>query len=529
MNIDSVESNSPLSQGSFVSLAEASLTSSQEPWLEVRDLAKQFGGVYALKDVSLKLRRGAVHGLVGANGAGKSTLIRCLAGVIEPDSGEILIENHEVKIPNPHAASDLGLAFIHQEVSLVPEFSVLRNMAMGIPPATHFGVIDWGPTRRRAEQVHERLGMHFSLNARTDELSTAEQWLVLIGRALMRDAVMIAMDEPTASLSAVEAERVHEVVRDLRKDNVAVVYVSHRLDEVLDLCDDITVFRDGEMVMTTPRANITKPDLVRAIVGGDVERIEKHDNQIKGRVVLDVRSVSNKNLLKNVSLQVHEGEVLGLAGLVGAGRTELAQIIFGDERATSGEIYLDGEKTRFRSAADGTEAGIGLVPEERRSQGVFLERSIGFNVTISSLMDSVISRWFPILKPRHSNLRALKSTQEVGVNTQDMGMLIGSLSGGNQQKVVIARWITQKPKLLILDEPSRGVDVGARAEIHRVIRDLASQGTAVIAISSDSEELVDLCDRVIVMNEGKITEELTGSRITLENIVSMSFHRREDQ
>lgn len=514
---------------SVPSFADSSLTSSQDSWLEVRGLAKQYGGVYALKDVSLNLRRGTVHGLVGANGAGKSTFIRCLAGVVAPDAGDILIENRRVDIPDPHTASELGLAFIHQEVSLVPEFSVLRNMAMGIPPTTHFGIIDWGPTRRRAELVHERLGMHFSLNARTDELSTADQWLVLIGRALMRDAAMIAMDEPTASLSAVEAERVHNVVRDLRAQNVAVVYVSHRLDEVMDLCDDITVFRDGALVLSTTRDKITKSELVRAIVGGDVERILKPDNQIEGRVVLDVRSVSDKHLLRDISLQVHAGEVLGLAGLVGAGRTELAQIIYGDTKATSGEIYLDGKQTRFRSAADGAEAGIGLVPEERRSQGVFLERSIGFNVTISSLNDSVFARWLPILKPRHSSLRALKSTQEVGVNTKDMKMLIGSLSGGNQQKVVIARWITQKPKLLILDEPSRGVDVGARAEIHRVIRELADQGTAVIAISSDSEELVDLCDRVIVMNEGKITDVLTGSRITLENIVSMSFHRREDQ
>ncbi len=509
-------------------LSADSRTSSQGHWLEVRNLAKQFGGVYALKDVSLKIRRGAVHGLVGANGAGKSTLIRSLAGVIEPDAGEIFIENKLVKIANPHAATDLGLAFIHQEVSLVPSFDVLRNMAMGIDPDTHFGLIDWRSIRRRAEQVHERLGMHFSLNARTDDLSTAEQWLVLIGRALMRDATLIAMDEPTASLSATEASRVHKVVRDLRDENVAVIYVSHRLDEVLDLCDDITVFRDGEAVLKTNRAQITKSSLVQAIVGHNVARLEKNETNDHGRVVLDVRNVSDKKLLRNVSLKVHEGEVLGLAGLVGAGRTELARIIYGDAKATSGEVYLDGEKTSFHSAADGVNAGMGLVPEERRSQGVFLDRSISFNVNISSLGDSVLSRWLPLLKLRAESTRALKSTQQVGVNTEDMKMLIGSLSGGNQQKVVIARWLAQKPKLLILDEPSRGVDVGARSEIHRVIRELAANGAAVIAISSDSEELVDLCDRVIVMNEGKISEELTGSAITLENIVSMSFNRKED-
>jgi ABC-type sugar transport system ATPase subunit len=517
----SVELNAP-------DFSADSAASSKGLLLEVRNLAKQFGGVYALNDVSLKIRRGAVHGLVGANGAGKSTLIRSLAGVIEPDSGEILIDNKVVKISDPHVATGLGLAFIHQEVSLVPAFDVLRNMAMGIEPETHFGLIDWRSIRRRAEQVHERLGMHFSLNARTDDLSTAEQWLVLIGRALMRDAVMIAMDEPTASLSAVEASRVHKVVRDLRDENVAVIYVSHRLDEVIDLCDDITVFRDGSAVLSTTREKITKPTLVRAIVGSDVDRLKKDQSHVLGRVVLDVQGICDKKLLRNVSFKVHEGEVLGLAGLVGAGRTEIARIIYGDAKASSGEVFLDGVKTSFHSAADGAVSGIGFVPEERRSQGVFLDRSISFNVNISSLGSSVISRWFPLLKLKAASARALISTQEVGVNTQNMKMLIGSLSGGNQQKVVIARWLGQKPKLLILDEPSRGVDVGARSEIHRVIRELAAGGTAVIAISSDSEELVDLCDRVIVMNEGKVSEELTGTKITLENIVSMSFNRKED-
>jgi ribose transport system ATP-binding protein len=344
----------------------------------------------------------------------------------------------------------------------------------------------------------------------------------------MRDAVLIAMDEPTASLSAVEVERVHSVVRDLVANDVAVIYVSHRLDEVVELCDDITVFRDGAVVSRVTRGSVTKPDLVRAIVGRDVEEAAILEPHIHGRIVLDVRGVSDKKLLRDVSLAVHEGEVLGLAGLVGAGRTELAKIIYGESDATAGEIYLNGKKTRFREPADAAAAGIGFVPEERRSEAIFAERSIAFNITISSLTSSIVSRWLPLLRLRHARTRASKFAKDVTVNTADMRQLIGSLSGGNQQKAVIARWLARSTSLLILDEPSRGVDVGARIEIHRVIRELAAKGTAILAISSDVEELVGLCDRVIVMVEGRIRAELTGSEITTERMISLSFTRKDE-
>ncbi|HUW79019.1 MAG TPA: sugar ABC transporter ATP-binding protein [Candidatus Nanopelagicaceae bacterium] len=504
-------------------------TSSQHAWLEVRDISKHYGGVYALDGVSLAIRRGFVHGLIGANGAGKSTLVRCLAGVVSPDSGEVFIEGKPVVIADPHDASGLGLAFIHQEVSLVPGFDVFRNMTLGIAPQTRLGVIDWRSLRRRAEGVRTRLAMRFPLSADIDDLSTADQWLVLIGRALMRDAVLIAMDEPTASLSAVEVERVHSVVRDLVANDVAVIYVSHRLDEVVELCDDITVFRDGKVVSRATRGEVTKPDLVRAIVGRDVVEAQIPESQLHGRVVLDVKGVSDKKLLRNVSLSVHEGEVLGLAGLVGAGRTELAKIIYGESHATAGEVRLNGKKTHFREPADAAAAGIGFVPEERRSEAVFADRSIAFNITISSLAASVVSRWLPLLRPRHARIRASKFAKEVTVNTADMRQLIGSLSGGNQQKAVIARWLARSTSLLILDEPSRGVDVGARFEIHRVIRELAAKGTAILAISSDVEELVGLCDRVIVMVEGRVHAELKGSEITTERMIALSFTRKDER
>lgn len=499
-------------------------TSEGPYWLELRGLAKSFGGVQALKGVSLGLRRGTVHGLVGANGAGKSTLIRSLAGVVTPDSGEVLLEGRRVTIASPHDASALGLAFIHQEISLVPTFDVLRNMALGIRPKTRCGVIDWGPMHIRATQVAERLGMRFPLTARAEDLGTAEQWLVLIGRALMRDAAMIAMDEPTASLSAREAERVFAVVRDLVANDVAVVYVSHRLDEVLDLCDDITVFKDGEVVHRAARGEVGKPELVRAIVGSDVDLVEEMPTAgTRGRTVLEVRGVSDKKLLRDVSITVHEGEVLGLAGLVGAGRTELARIIYGDTKPVRGEVLLNGKRLRLREPADAVAAGVGYVPEERRSEALFLDRSVDFNINIASLRSMRVLPWLPVLRMRRARDRARALGERLRVKAAGVGEVVHELSGGNQQKVVIARWLTRNPRVLILDEPSRGVDVGARAEIHRIIREFAVRGTAVIAISSDVEELVGLCDRVLVMAEGRVRAELEGDTITRDRIIALSY------
>lgn len=499
-----------------------------DAWLRVTGIEKSFGGANALSGVSVDFARGRVHGLVGANGAGKSTLIKCLAGLVRPDAGEILIEGKRVEIDDAQTSGDFGLAFIHQEVSLVPAFDVLRNMALGISPNTRFSIIDWRELRERATSVAQRLGMTFPLTTRVDELSTANQWLVLIGRALMRDAYFIAMDEPTASLSVEEAEHVHQVVRDLRSQGVAVAYVSHRLDEVLELCDDITVFRDGRVVMSTTGQDLKKAELVKAIVGHEIVEASRNERVLSHEPMLEVEHVTD-DFLQDITFNVRKGEILGLAGLVGAGRTEIAQIIYGDAMADSGSIRLDGRSVRFRSPAEATAAGIGLVPEERRAQGIFAERSISFNTGITTLKRHTWSRLLPYLRMRSLARQASEASEKVQLNTKDMRRLVGTLSGGNQQKVVIARWLSISPKLLILDEPSRGVDVGARAEIHRVIRTLADNGTSVIAISSDVDEIAELCDRVIVMNEGHLVGELKGDEIRPENIIALSFHRKDQK
>ncbi|MFC7787689.1 sugar ABC transporter ATP-binding protein [Microbacterium sp. MAHUQ-60] len=508
------------------------LSNEVEPLIEIRGVSKSFGGVHALRDVSFDIRPGVVHGLVGANGAGKSTLIKCLAGIETPDEGEIVVDGSAVRLSEPSDATKLGMAFIHQEMSLIPGWSVLRNMLLGQQPPTRVGIIDWRPARVRAREVATRLGMRFGLNTNVDDLGPADQWLVLIGRALMRDARLIAMDEPTASLSSEEAGRLHTIIRELAASGTAVIFVSHRLDEVSELCADVTVFKDGAVVDRRLDEKVHKSELVRAIVGRDLQ-IAEQGNEPRGHgdPVLTVDGIRDGSRVHGVSLTVHSGEVLGIGGLVGAGRTELAGLIYGVRSRTAGTVDLDGRPVRFREPADAVRAGIGLVPEERRSEGLFLERSIDFNINIASLTSLRRSRLWPMLKLREGRRRARTLADTVTVKARDMSDPVGSLSGGNQQKVAIARWLAHRPRVLILDEPSRGVDVGARAEVHRVIRELAAEGTAVLAISSDSEELVGLCDRVIVMAEGRVTGELTGTQITEDQIISLSFERdsREEQ
>ncbi len=496
-----------------------------EVMVGVEGLSKSFGGVHALRGVSLQVRYGVVHGLVGANGAGKSTLIRCLAGLHQPDEGVIEIDGQPVTIPTAQDATRLGMAFIHQEMSLVPGWDVLRNMALGVPHHTRLGLIDWRPVRARARQVAERVGMRFPLTTQVDDLSTADKWLVMIGRALMHDARLIAMDEPTASLSVQEAERLHTIVRDLVAAGAAVVFVSHRLDEVAELCDDVTVFKDGAVVRSTVAAKPSRADLVRAIVGRDVDVAARPEQPpAPGPVVLEVRDVHDGKLVRGVDLTVRAGEVVGLGGLVGAGRTELARVVFGASRPTGGQVLLEGRPVSYREPADAVADGMGMVPEERRSQSVFLDRSIDFNINLASLESLRLSPALPLLRLREARRRAGEVARKVTVKARDAGQSVGSLSGGNQQKVAIARWLIGDRKLLILDEPSRGVDVGARAEVHGLIRDLARDGAAVLVISSDNEELVALCDRVVVMAEGRVTGELAGPEITLDAILSLSFH-----
>jgi ABC-type sugar transport system ATPase subunit len=494
------------------------------PFLRVQKLAKHFGGVQALKGVDLEVLPGEVQGLVGANGAGKSTLIRCLAGIIQPDSGVVLLDDRPVQVPDPQVARALGLSFIHQELNLVPKFSALQNLLLGLPKPQRAGLVDWKQARSQVQPVIERLGITFRLDTPVDELTVAERWLISIARSLLFRSRLIAMDEPTASLSAQESERLFRIIRELTAEGIAILYVSHRLDEILDLCARVTVFKDGARVLSVPRNELDKRSLVRAIVGGDVDPVGSVSHAPPARAaLLEVQNLRRGQVVRDASLTLHEGEVLGLAGLVGAGRTELVRMIYGADRPDSGAILLRGKPVRIRSPYEAVRQGIALVPEERRSQGLLLDKSVSFNVNIPRVRSLRAVSWLPVLNLGRARVRAQEIVDRLRVKTASVETPVRNLSGGNQQKVVIGKWLTEPIQVVILDEPSRGVDVGARGDIHMIVRNLAAQGAGVIVISSEVEELPGLCDRVLVMVEGRIAGELVGEAVTKEALLHMSY------
>ncbi len=501
------------------------------PFLQILDLAKSFGGVQALKGVSLSIGAGEVHGLVGANGAGKSTLIRILAGLVQPDGGRILLDGTPVSVHSPHHATELGMSFIHQELAFVPGMTVIENLMLGLPKKSRLGMIDWRAIARDVEPVARRVGLSAPLFGSVKGLSTAENWLINIGRALIRKARLIVMDEPTASLSANESAKLFAIIEDLSRSGVSVLYVSHRLDEVLHLCERVTVFRDGRSVAEIEGEELTHPALVEGIVGGAVERLARSAGAAAdGPVVLEVRGLVRSPKVRGISFDLHRGEVLGLGGLVGAGRTELARLIFGADRPDEGSMRLEGRPYSPRGPADAVGAGLGLVPEERRTEGLILGKSLAFNLSLSNLARIVRSPLLPLIDRGRRESLALSVVRDLAIKTPGTEAPVGRLSGGNQQKVVIGRWLLHSPRVLILDEPTRGVDIGARAEIHRLIRKLAADGMAVLVVSSEPDEQPDLCDRVLVMSEGAIVQELRGEGLTRSAIIGASYlhHRKAE-
>jgi ABC-type sugar transport system ATPase subunit len=500
-------------------------TSESTPLLSVRALSKQFGGAHALSAVDLDIHRGEVHGLVGANGAGKSTLIRALAGVTRPDSGELLLDGEPIEIATPRDAERAGFAFIHQELNLVPHFTAIQNILLGIPKPTTLGIVRWRRAEAVARQAAERIQADFPLDLRVDELSVGNRWQVMIARALVQNATMIAMDEPTASLSDVESTALFRIVRELAASGVSILYVSHRLDEVLALSDRITVFRDGTVTDRAVRGDLDKRGLIRAIVGHDVVQVNRGARAQVAREtpVLEARNLQDLPMVRDVSFRVYPGEVLGFGGLVGAGRSEVARLAFGAARLDGGSFELEGTPFRPRDVAQAVARGVALVPEERRSEALVLEKSVTFNASLAALSQLRAVAGLPFVSARKARTRTLDVIRSLSIKTPGPATEVGSLSGGNQQKTVIARWLLPGIKVIFFDEPSRGVDVGAREEIHAAIRDLASRGVGTVVISSDVEELAMVCDRVIVMREGEVTGELVGDQVTEKKIVELSY------
>jgi ribose transport system ATP-binding protein len=497
------------------------------PFLRAQGIRKHYGGVQALKGIDVDLWRGEVHGLVGANGAGKSTFIKILAGLETPDAGSIAVDGTDVKIAGPGQADALGFSFIHQELNLVPQMTALQNIMLGLRKPARLGLIDWRRVRRTVEPFAQRIGIRFSLDARASSLSVAEGWLVSICRSLVRSSRLIVMDEPTASLSAHECDRLFQIIRDLSDHDVAILYVSHRLGEIIDLCHRVTAFRDGSFVAQFDRTSVSQTGLVDAIVGtadGQARGSGRGPGHSRGtEVALSVRGLRRGRFVRGVDFDLQRGEVLGLSGLVGSGRSEVVRLIFGADALQAGEMVLYGRPYAPRGPFEAIKAGVGLVPEERRSEGLILSKTVAFNLNLASLRATEVRPGVPLLNMRRRAQRSLEMSTKLRIKTPHVETVVGRLSGGNQQKVVIGKWLGLSLRVLMLDEPSRGVDIGARREIHGIVRDLAATGVAVIVISSEAEELPGLCDRVLVMVEGRIAHELTGAEITREALVQASY------
>src|SRR6201997_5699384 len=501
---------------------KAGQSRSDRPILEVSQICKSIPGVRGLKSVNLSVWPGEVHAFMGENGAGKSTLMKILAGAYRPDSGEILLDGNQVQFRTPHEARLAGIGIIYQELTVAPNLTVSGNVFLG-SELSRLGVIkDTAEMDRRTQGVLDRLGARFRPNQRAARLAVAEQQLVEIARALFYKSRVLVMDEPTAALSDRETDRLFEVVRQLRSEGLAIIYISHRMAEVYELADRLSVLRDGEYVGELKRAEFSADKVIEMMVGRRVEEFYEHNNHTAGSVVLDVRNMDDGKRVKHASFQLRQGEVVGLAGLVGAGRTELARLVFGADKRKSGEVFLDGKKLQINQPKDAIRSGIGYVPEDRKLQGVFLQMSSAANITMNIIGRGAAGGVLNFGKLKE---RAKAEIEALRVRTASLASAAGGLSGGNQQKLLLARWLEINPKVLLLDEPPRGVDVGAKAEIYALIQRLVEKGMAVLFISSELPEVVGVCDRVLVMREGEISGEVggdTGIEITQQNIMKLA-------
>jgi ABC-type sugar transport system ATPase subunit len=491
------------------------------PLVEVQEVSKRFGGVLAVDAVSVAIAPGSVHGLVGENGAGKSTLSKMIGGVHEPDSGQVLVDGQPLRFRSPRDGLAAGIAMIAQEIALVPARTVLENVFLGLE-SRRLGVVDRGALRRRFDALESRTGFGLDPDARVGALRTAEQQKVEIMRAIARDARLILMDEPTASLTADESARLLEIIRDLAAHGTSVLLVSHHLDEVLAVCETITVMRDGRLVRTGPAAGETAESLVNGMIGRALELIfpPKRPAPDGAPVVIEAHGLARGRAVQDVSLTVHAGEIVGLAGLVGSGRTEVARLLFGADRLDAGEILFDGEPVRVRSPRDAARLGIALVPESRKEEGLLMMRSIRENATLATLPQFATAG---VVRTDREEERVGALATRLDVRAPNLKARVGSLSGGNQQKVLFARWLAIEPKLLIADEPTRGIDVAAKQQIHTLIAELAAAGMAVLLISSEIEEVLGLAHRVLVMRGGRVVEELSGAAATEENVMRAAF------
>ena len=491
------------------------------PVVRLQGVSKRFPGVLAVDDVSLDIYPAEVHVVAGENGAGKSTLMKLLSQVERPTKGTISINGQPVHFSGPHYAQSLGIAMVYQEFALAPHLSVAQNLFLGREPL-RMGFIDRRTELRQARDLLRRVGLHIDPRRPVSGLSVAEQQLVEIAKALALDAKLVIMDEPTATLTGQEIEELFDVIHSLTAKGIAILYISHRLDEIFRIADRVTVMRDGRVVATLPRDEIDEKKLIRLMVGRDIANLYPKPETTIGDVVLRVEGISRAPVLHDCSFEVRTGEILGFAGLVGAGRTELARAVFGADQPDAGAIWLDGRKLRIKSPSDAIDVGIGYLTEDRKKDGLALTLGVDQNITLVNL-----PAFRGILNLGKEKRIALRARDQLKIHTPSIQRRVNLLSGGNQQKVIVARWLETKARVLFFDEPTRGIDVGAKAEMFELIGRLAKEGRAVILISSYLPELLNMCDRILVLHEGRIVGELQREQFSEERVIALATGAKE--
>ena len=489
-----------------------------QPLLRMENISKHFAGVQALSNVDFEVNTGEILGFVGENGAGKSTLVKILSGVYSRDQGAIYWRGQPVEIHSPHQAQALGITTIYQELALVPHLSVAENIFLNRERrrVRGTGLVDFGLQEREAQAIMKDLGVELPGNKKVKELTVAAQQMVEIAKAVSRNASLILMDEPTSALSRKEVDALFNLMRRLKEKGVSVVFISHRLEEVLSVVNRIVVMRDGRRVGQIAGAEATEKKIIQMMVGREVGLFPKVAVPIGGPV-LEVRNLTAENGVRNVSFTVHRGEILGLAGLIGAGRTETARLICGADRLTSGSILINGQEVQIKSPAQAVDRGIGWVPEDRKQHGLVLGMDVKSNTTLAILKR--ISNVFGAVRAKQEREITEHYVHALQILTPSISQTVRNLSGGNQQKVVLAKWLSAKPKIMIMDEPTRGIDVGAKAEVHALMSQLAQEGMAIVMISSEMPEIIGMSDRVIVMCQGRVTGEYERGHVTQEQIM----------
>ena len=484
--------------------------------LTLKNITKEFPGVKALDDVTINIERGTIHGLVGENGAGKSTLIKVLAGIYQPNKGEIILDGKPCRFNSPIEARRAGISVVHQEIKLAEPLSVAENMFLGNVQLKN-GLVDWKGMRRRAREIVEDLGMDIDINAQVSSLTVAKKQIVEIMHAINNNSRILIMDEPSAVLTDRELEVMFRIVKQLRDKGITIIYISHRLDEIFGLCSNVSVLRDGCHIDTIPVASVDRQGLINMMVGREMGQEYPKEVGNVGGTILEVKNLS-RGILQDISFEVKSGEVFGISGLVGAGRTELARAILGIDKPESGEVYVRGKKVHYRTFADAIRDGLGLIPEDRKLQGLIQIMSVKRNTTLVN-MKRVLRAG--VISSSLEEKLSKEYADKLHVVTPSMETEVQYLSGGNQQKVVIAKWLFQNSEILFLDEPTRGIDVGAKAEIYRLINRMAKEGKTIIMISSEMPELLGMCDRIMVMHEGHKMGELNAAEATQAKIMAL--------